>query len=99
MKRIVFSACLASAFLLPAAAQDLGSLKEMGIADGGITKAKAEAVLKARFNAMDTNHDGKLSQDEYVNAAMARLFAMDSDGDGTITRAELRAALREHFRR
>lgn len=98
-QRIVLTCSFALGLALHANAQDIGSLKEMGISDGGITKQKADAVLSARFDAMDNNHDGKLSKEEYVNAGVSRIFALDSDGDGKVTKTELRAALRDHFRR
>lgn len=87
--------CIAA---LPAAAQELGSVREM-MTNGEITREQAKAVMSARFDAIDANHDGKLSKEEYTEAALQRLFAMDTDHDGKITKSELRSSLRENFRR
>lgn len=97
--RSVLTALLAAGLVvLPAAAQELGSIRDM-MSNGEITKDQAKAAMSARFDTIDVNHDGKLSKDEYVDAAIQRLFAMDSDHDGKISKAELRSSLREHFRR
>lgn len=42
--------------------------------DGVVTKAEAEAAATARFDAADTNHDGKLDQTE-IAAAKAEMRA------------------------
>jgi Ca2+-binding EF-hand superfamily protein len=46
--------------------------------DGTVTKAEMLAETKVRFDAMDTNHDGKLSMDE-LRAGMG---GMGRRGDG-----------------
>jgi hypothetical protein len=45
---------------------------------------------KAHFDAMDTNKDGKISQDEHMAKCQNRFKAMDTDKDGLLTREECR---------
>jgi Ca2+-binding EF-hand superfamily protein len=49
-----------------------------------------KAVLDARFDAMDANHDGFLAKDEVTkDRQLAQNFATwDSNGDGKISRSE-----------
>jgi curli biogenesis system outer membrane secretion channel CsgG len=41
--------------------------------DGVVTRAEYDTVRKQRFTAADTNHDGSLSEDEYVAEFEGRL--------------------------
>ena len=43
---------------------------------------------KARFEAMDTDKDGKISQDEHVAKCKKRFKAMDTNNDGFLTSDE-----------
>lgn len=82
---------------VPAGAQELApELRDALLNKGEITKAEAQQALEAKFKAMDTNHDGVLSEDEFVNSGLARLEALDANHDGKVTREELRDAF---FRR
>lgn len=84
---------------VPATAQDFGLMDEAGLrAKGGITKADLEAALAVRFKTMDANHDGTVSETEFVNAGLARAANFDSNQDGTITREELRDHIRDRIR-
>ena len=49
-----------------------------------------KAVLDARFDAMDANHDGFLAKDEVTkDRQLAQNFAVwDTNGDGKISRSE-----------
>lgn len=73
-----------------------------------MTRAEVKARVDARFNAMDTNHDGIVTRAEFdaARAAMkakfearmkeradARFAAMDTDKNGQISKAEYDAAL------
>jgi len=42
-----------------------------------------------RFDKLDTNHDGVVTQDEFVAAAVARFQALDTQGTGQVTAAEI----------
>jgi hypothetical protein len=44
------------------------------------------------FKKLDTNHDGKISPDEWKAASAARFKKMDANGDGFISRDEMLAA-------
>lgn len=43
---------------------------------------------KARFDKMDTNKDGKISQDEHMTKCEKGFKAMDTNNDGFLTRDE-----------
>jgi len=62
---------------------------------GAPTPQEAQRLLNAAtaaFNAVDTNHDGKLSRKEAGARALAAFDAMDTNHDGVVTLAEKRAA-------
>lgn len=62
---------------------------------GAPTPEEAQRLLNAAtaaFNAVDTNHDGKLSRKEAGARALAAFDAMDTNHDGIVTLAEKRAA-------
>lgn len=59
------------------------------------TKEQAQKMLDAAnnaFNAVDTNHDGKLSLTEASARPLAAFDAMDANHDGILTLAEKQAA-------
>lgn len=51
------------------------------------------AGFKKMIARLDTNHDGSVSQDEFVDAAMKRFDKVDTNHDGVISPAERRAAM------
>ena len=58
-------------------------------------RKNANADPKARFEAMDRNHDGKVSLEEYLGpkgknkeTKTARFKKLDRDGDGFLTMEE-----------
>ena len=50
---------------------------------------------KSYFDAMDTDHDGKISKDEHMAKCEERFKAMDTDNDGFLTREECRKTWEE----
>jgi Ca2+-binding EF-hand superfamily protein len=64
--------------------------------DGVVTREEYDAVRKQRFAAADTNHDGWLSEDEYVAEFEGRLQqqyagrAQDDSYAGSIKQAHVR---------
>jgi Ca2+-binding EF-hand superfamily protein len=81
-----------------AASQDGGDGHHMPMKD--MTRADAEAKVKARFAAADANKDGVVTQEEVKALREARMAEhrdarfklMDTNGDGSISRAEFDAA-------
>ncbi len=53
---------------------------------------RPEAGEALDFARLDTNEDGLLTSDEFVERAI-RLLEMDSDGDGAVDKAELTAGV------
>lgn len=86
---------LGCAVALPAAAQDGPELLRLadGDGDGAISQAEARAAAQQQFAQLDRNHDGQISEAEFVESRVARFNTADGDGDGKLTRAELRAQL------
>ena len=67
-------------------------------AGGGIVQSDPGSLCKARFNAMDTNHDGAVTRDEFMvgrkpGGKGEDLFKQkDANGNGALTREEFCAA-------
>ncbi len=53
-----------------------------------IDSLKRQTILKARFNKLDRDLDGEVTQAEYQSYS-GQFNAIDSDGDGTLTSSEL----------
>lgn len=51
-------------------------------------QARRAALLKARFNKLDENHDGKVSEQEYASF-LGMFNSFDSNGDGALTEQEV----------
>jgi hypothetical protein len=49
------------------------------------------------FKRMDANGDGKVSQDEYVQARREQFKRLDTDGDGKLSMAEIEASGRDRM--
>jgi Ca2+-binding EF-hand superfamily protein len=47
------------------------------------------AVAKSTLEMWDGNHDGKVTEQEYSEAAVALMLLADADGDRRVTREEL----------
>jgi len=58
-------------------------------------QSQAGAQCEARFDVMDTNHDGKVTLPEFQNSAIndskaEEIFqSRDSNGDGVVTKDEM----------
>ena len=104
MRVLFLSACLLAA---PAFAQDSGPKADTN-GDGQVTFAEFEAIAVARFDAMDADFDGVLTQGERDSFREgnrdrrrdARFERMDRDGDGVLSLEEMNSAdtRRERFR-
>jgi Ca2+-binding EF-hand superfamily protein len=60
--------------------------------------AADDKAVAAELTAMDSNHDGKISADEYLAAAKDKFARMDADHNGQVTVAEMdgyRKAMKE----
>jgi Ca2+-binding EF-hand superfamily protein len=55
-----------------------------------------DALTQAMMARMDTNHDGKISAQEYADAMKARFDEIDSNHDGKITPKEFSAVHFQH---
>jgi len=56
------------------------------------TTAKGWAAVDAQFDAVDREHDGRISEQRFVNAALAHFDGADLNHDGTVTPNEARKA-------
>lgn len=66
--------------------------------DATIAKADADKAGAARFDQLDTNHDGSLSTDEISAAPGGRsLIRADVNGDGAVSKAEYTASQGQRF--
>ena len=70
------SAVIAATFALPALADE----------GGAVSSAQAE------MDMMDTDHDGRVSEDEHAAGAKSMFARMDANGDGTVTASEMDSA-------
>lgn len=71
----------------------LAALGTAAMADRGPGRGEGAALLIQRFDAMDADKDGKLTQAEIDAFRAARFAAADANGDGALDKDEL-AALR-----
>jgi Ca2+-binding EF-hand superfamily protein len=55
-----------------------------------------DALADAMMARMDTNHEGKISAQEYADAMKSRFDEMDTNHDGKVTRKEFNAVHHQH---
>lgn len=60
--------------------------------------ARMEHAIDMMFQAMDTNHDGKISKKEWMAFQEKQFNQIDKNGDGFITRDEIKADMKERMR-
>ena len=66
----------------------LGAVMLLGSSDALAKGPRGDMWGTARFDAMDTNKDGKISEAEYTAKCQDRFKAMDTNNDGFLTRDE-----------
>lgn len=92
MKSLSTASLIAALWLgtaaLPAIAQGPGAGGGPGDGPGGGCGGRAALM----FQRLDTNGDGKITQDEFKAGRDARFAAMDQNGDGKVTLQEFQAA-------
>lgn len=60
----------------------------------GMQHSRAQATSGRAFQRLDTNHDGKLTLQEFAASQQKTFARMDKNGDGTITRDEMASSRR-----
>ena len=98
MRTLLLSAALL--ITAPALAHDHKGPRADLDGDGQVTRLEFDTQANARFDAIDTNFDGVLTEaerraygDERRDERRERRFErLDADGDGSISRAEMEAA-------
>jgi hypothetical protein len=78
-----------------------GYLTSEDLTNGLPADSPMRRMAPMMMSRMDTNGDGKISKDEFVNHALQRFDAMDTNHDGQLTKAERDAAretMRNHMR-
>ena len=73
----------------------LGAVTLLGNNDALAEKPYGHMKGDQHFDAMDTDKDGKISQDEHMANSEERFKAMDTDNDGFLTREECRKTWEE----
>lgn len=63
--------------------------------DGIITRAEMLDTRRKAYEKLDSNHDGKLSFEEWTIATSERFAKADADRSGTLTAAEFATTKRE----
>jgi hypothetical protein len=66
----------------------LGAVTLLGHNDALAKEPRGHMWGKEHFDKMDTNKDGKISQDEHMAKCNKRFEAMDTNHDGFLTRDE-----------
>jgi Ca2+-binding EF-hand superfamily protein len=51
---------------------------------------RREAILKARFDKLDLDHNGKVDKEEY-SSYLGQFASIDHDGDGNLSKAEVKS--------
>jgi len=106
MKKLILRAAMLASPLLvamPAAAQDGGAMMAAMFpdpdGDGVTTRDEMIGAAATRFDQMDADTDGKLSETERSGPGGRIMARADADGDGSVTKAELTNAAGTRFDR
>jgi Ca2+-binding EF-hand superfamily protein len=68
--------------------------------DGTVSLAEAKKAAEAKFDALDTDHEGTLDANELVGIMSAKqIKAIDKDNDGTLDKAEYLKAVEAKFKK
>jgi hypothetical protein len=68
--------------------------------DGTVSLAEAKRAAEAKFNALDTDHEGTLDANELTGIMSAKqIKATDKDNDGTLDKAEYLKVIEAKFRK
>lgn len=59
---------------------------------------RMEQMIDRMFQDLDTNHDGRISESEWMAFYEKQFRLLDRNGDGFITRDEVRADMTERMR-
>lgn len=89
--RIALSALALSVLALCAPAVSAAQAQPPA-APGGDLAGMSSFLSGHSFPTMDTDKDGRISRQEFLDASVRRFEAMDADKDGHVTRDEIRLA-------
>lgn len=77
----------------------VGSLLFSVYADKHEKHGKHKEMMKKHFEEMDTNKDGKISQEEWNNFHQSKFKEIDKDNDGSLTKEELKNHWKENHKK
>ncbi|HEX7130211.1 MAG TPA: EF-hand domain-containing protein [Rhodanobacteraceae bacterium] len=78
-----------------------GSMQTGGMQDNSMHmhgRMMGHGEMSKMFDAMDTNHDGYVSEAEHTAYMDAMFKQADANGDGKLSRDEMRNAVKQHHR-
>ena len=64
----------------------------------GQSDPQMEQMIDMMFRSMDTNHDGRISESEWMAFQEKQFRRLDKSGKGYITRGDVRADMMERMR-
>lgn len=85
------TAALIAGFSQSAFAQDGTFAGLLSDGKGEITTEQAEQATKTQFQNLDANHDGVITENEFVDYRLKMFKSADSNDDGVVTRSEARS--------
>lgn len=91
------TACLGGTVQAQETLADLKGVDTDG--NGNISAAEARVAAERRYQSLDANKDGTVTQSEFVDSRLQMLAATDADGDGEVSRAEIRDRVLDGLRK